>query len=114
MDEATLMMPAEIGRVVALGASNLTRGFATVVSSAQSAWGTRVEVMAALGHGRSYGARSQLVFRALQESSNPACGGWRLTPECRHELSLPTWVTTSSMAFHLSRLSPGSPRPSVV
>jgi hypothetical protein len=59
------MMPAEIGRVVALGASNLTRGFATVVSSAQSAWGTRVEVMAALGHGRSYGARSQLVFRSL-------------------------------------------------
>jgi hypothetical protein len=59
------MMPAEIDRVVALGASNLTRGFATIVSSARSAWGARVEVMAALGHGRSYGARSQLVFRAL-------------------------------------------------
>jgi len=58
-------MPAEICRVVALGASNLTRGFGSVVSSARSAWGGRVEVMAALGHGRSYGARSQLVFRAL-------------------------------------------------
>jgi hypothetical protein len=58
-------MPAEIGRVVALGASNLTRGFATLVSSARSAWGDHVEVMAALGFGRSYGARSRLAFRAL-------------------------------------------------
>lgn len=52
-------------RVVALGASNLTRGFQTVVSGARSAWGPEVEVMAALGHGRSYGAPSRWVFRTL-------------------------------------------------
>lgn len=58
-------MPADIGRVVALGASNLTRGFQAVVSTARAAWGPRVEVLAALGHGRSYGARSRLGFRTL-------------------------------------------------
>jgi hypothetical protein len=54
-----------IGRVIALGASNLTRGFHTVVSAARTSWGPDVEVLAALGHGRSYGARSQFVFRTL-------------------------------------------------
>jgi hypothetical protein len=58
-------MSGDVGRVVALGASNLTRGFQTVVSTARAAWGPRVEVLAALGHGRSYGARSRLVFRSL-------------------------------------------------
>lgn len=58
-------MSGDVGRVVALGASNLTRGFRTVVSTARAAWGPRVEVLAALGHGRSYGARSRFVFRGL-------------------------------------------------
>jgi hypothetical protein len=58
-------MPADVARVVAIGASNLTRGFQTVVSTARAEWGPGVEVLAALGHGRSYGARSQLVFRTL-------------------------------------------------
>jgi hypothetical protein len=58
-------VPDGIGRIVALGASNLTRGFHTVVSTARAAWGPEVEVLAALGHGRSYGARSQFVFRGL-------------------------------------------------
>jgi hypothetical protein len=54
-----------VGRVVALGASNLTRGFQAVVSTARDAWGPDVEVLAALGHGRSYGARSRLLLRSL-------------------------------------------------
>lgn len=58
-------MPADVGRVVALGASNLTRGFQTVVSAARSVWGRDVEVLAALGHGRSYGAPSTFLFRTL-------------------------------------------------
>ena len=58
-------MAGDIGRVVALGASNLTRGFQTVVSTAREAWGPRVEVLAALGHGRSYGAHSRVAFRRL-------------------------------------------------
>ncbi len=52
-------------RIVALGASNLTRGFQTVVSAARGAWGRDVEILAALGHGRSYGAASSLLFRRL-------------------------------------------------
>jgi len=52
-------------RVVALGASNLTRGFQTIVSTARSVWGPDVEVLAALGHGRSYGAASRFIFRTL-------------------------------------------------
>jgi hypothetical protein len=58
-------MSVDVARVVALGASNLTRGFQTVVSAARAAWGPRVEILAALGHGRSYGAHSQVVFRRL-------------------------------------------------
>jgi hypothetical protein len=58
-------MPGEVARVVALGASNLTRGFQTVVSTARSAWGPDVEVVAALGHGRSYGAHSRFAIRTI-------------------------------------------------
>ena len=52
-------------RVIALGASNLTRGLPTVVSTARSAWGPDVQVIAALGHGRSYGASSTFLARRL-------------------------------------------------
>ena len=58
-------MTSQVGRVVALGASNLTRGFQTVVDSARSVWGPGVEVLAALGHGRSYGAPSRFIARTL-------------------------------------------------
>ena len=58
-------MAGDITRVVALGASNLTRGLHTVVSTARTAWGPEVEVLGALGHGRSYGAPSRLVVRTL-------------------------------------------------
>jgi hypothetical protein len=50
---------------VALGASNLTLGFETVLATARSAWGNDVEVMAALGYGRSYGAASTIAMRTL-------------------------------------------------
>ena len=55
----------DVGRVVALGASNLTRGFQTVVATARTAWGPDVEIVAALGHGRSYGGPSQFLVRRL-------------------------------------------------
>ncbi len=58
-------MPNRIARVVALGASNLTRGFQTVVCTARSTWGPKVEVLGALGHGRSYGASSRFIVRSL-------------------------------------------------
>ncbi|HSV91653.1 MAG TPA: hypothetical protein VLH81_01200 [Desulfobacterales bacterium] len=58
-------MSSEVARVVALGASNLTRGLPAVVAAARAAWGPEVQVLAALGHGRSYGARSRVGVRAL-------------------------------------------------
>jgi hypothetical protein len=52
-------------RLIALGASNLTRGFATVVDTSRTVWGEPIEVFAALGHGRSYGIRSSVAMRSL-------------------------------------------------
>lgn len=50
---------------MALGASNLTLGFHTVVSTSRQHWGPDVEVLAALGYGRSYGAPSRVLVRTL-------------------------------------------------
>jgi hypothetical protein len=61
-------------RLIALGASNLTRGFHTVVSTARTTWGPDIEFFAALGHGRSYGTMSSIPFRALPGILD--CGLW--------------------------------------
>lgn len=52
-------------RVIALGASNLTRALYTVVSTARAAWSPDVEFVSALGLGRSYGIRSSVFGRAV-------------------------------------------------
>ncbi len=52
-------------RIVALGASNLTRGFYTLVRTSRERWGADVEILAALGHGRSYGAPSSFIGRTI-------------------------------------------------
>jgi len=61
-------------RLVALGASNLTRGLAAVVAAEREAWGTELEVLAALGLGRSYGAESRVLVRTLPSILD--CGLW--------------------------------------
>ncbi len=58
-------MAGPIARIIALGASNLTRGFPHLVALARNAWGSEVQVVAALGHGRSYGAPSRVLMRTL-------------------------------------------------
>ena len=76
--------PAAEGRhrVVLLGASNLTRGFGTVVRLARERLGAPLELMAALGHGRSYGLESTFVCRTLPPIDR--CGLWeRLRAPCR-------------------------------
>lgn len=77
-DEAT---PAAIDkrgiprrRVVLLGASNLTRGISTVVRLAQLAFDGPLEVLAALGAGRSYGVTSRVLVRELPGIDG--CGIW--------------------------------------
>jgi hypothetical protein len=57
-------------RVILLGASNLTRGIATVVDACQCIWGSPLEIFAALGHGRSYGTRSTVLGRSLPSILN--------------------------------------------
>jgi len=59
------MKPPEIQRVIALGASNLTRGFGSFLVVTSAAWGPELEVFAALGHGRSYGSGSRVLLRVL-------------------------------------------------
>jgi hypothetical protein len=67
-------------RVVALGASNLTRGFRPLVSTARNTWGSDVEILVALGLGRSYGARSRLFIRTLPGILQS--GVWRHLDDC--------------------------------
>lgn len=57
------MLPTR--RVVLLGASNLTRSFATVVETARRTWSEPLEIMCAMGHGRSYGQDSKVLGRKI-------------------------------------------------
>lgn len=79
------MTHAEVARVVAVGASNLTRGFQTVVATAREVWGADIEVLAALGHGRSYASSSTFLVRTLPGILHS--GLWR---ELESRPSIPT------------------------
>ncbi len=78
--EAPHLIPAESDppnrrRAVLLGASNLTRGLPAAVAAARAALGSGpVEVLAAAGHGRSFGAASRAGPRGLPGILD--CGLW--------------------------------------
>ncbi len=77
MAEAQSISPKVIEpprRAILLGASNLTRSLATVVPTAEHVWGSPLEVLAALGHGRSYGMTSRVLGRSLLGIKH--CGLW--------------------------------------
>jgi hypothetical protein len=61
-------------RVVLLGASNLTGAIATVLETARQLWGGPLDVLAALGNGRSYGLRKSWLWRELPGIAG--CGLW--------------------------------------
>jgi hypothetical protein len=61
-------------RVILLGASNLTRSISTVVETACRLWSSPLDILAAFGHGRSYGARHWLLGRELPGIVE--CGLW--------------------------------------
>ena len=61
-------------RIVLLGASNLTRGISTAVETARLTWQEPLAILAALGHGRSYGMASSVVGRQLPGITE--CGLW--------------------------------------
>lgn len=62
------------GRVVLLGASNVARSISTLVETARLACGGPLELMAAFGHGRSYGVPAGVLGRTLPGISR--CGLW--------------------------------------
>src|SRR3990172_7889601 len=65
---------AAVRRVILLGASNLTRAISTVVETAWLGIGGPLEILAALGHGRSYGMNSSVLGRVLP--GIVPCGLW--------------------------------------
>jgi hypothetical protein len=65
MPGAANVPAAATRRIVLLGASNLTLGISTVVETARNIWRQPLDVMAALGHGRSYGGNSCVLGRQL-------------------------------------------------
>ena len=71
---ATGAPPQPTRRVVLLGASNVTNGLSTVVATACQAWGSPLDILAAIGHGRSYGATSSVLGRSLPGILQ--CGLW--------------------------------------
>ena len=52
-------------RVILLGASNLARSLSTVVETCRLVWREPLEIMAAIGHGRSYGQDSSICGRNI-------------------------------------------------
>jgi hypothetical protein len=65
-------------RVILLGASNLVRSFPAIVATAQRTWCEPVEIMAAMGHGRSYGQDSTVLGRKI--SGIFPCSLWQELP----------------------------------
>lgn len=61
-------------RLIALGASNLTRGIARLIAAAELQASGPVEVFAALGHGRSFGLPTRMLGRGLPGIDG--CGLW--------------------------------------
>src|SRR4051794_38173405 len=72
-------------RVILLGASNLTRSFPTVIATAIQTWSEPVEIMAAMGHGRSYGQDSSVFGRKI--SGIFPCALWQ---DLQNRPKLPT------------------------
>jgi len=64
-----------VTRVVLLGASNVTLGFGVISRLLRSGFAGPLEILGALGHGRSYGAWSTMAVRSLP--SIVECGLWR-------------------------------------
>lgn len=62
------------GRLVLLGASNVTLAFPLLIDALRDAPGGPDEIVAAHGHGRSYGTWSRIAVRALPSVAD--CGLW--------------------------------------
>jgi len=72
-------------RVILLGASNLTRSFPTIVAAVRQTWREPIDLMVAMGHGRSYGQDSWVCGRKI--SGIFPCALWR---DLQNRAKLPT------------------------
>lgn len=75
MNGGDLATPGDAAHVVVLGASNVTLGFPRIVAEIRRLFPGRVQIFAAHGHGRSYGAPSWAPFRVLPGLRD--CGLWQ-------------------------------------
>lgn len=93
----TAPTPAEPrARVVVLGASNVARGIATIADVARETFGAPVEILAAMGHGRSYGLKTSIPFRTLP--SILQCGLWQAIFD---RPPIPTWTLLTDIGNDL-------------
>jgi hypothetical protein len=83
-------------RVVLLGASNLVRSISTVVETARQIWREPVEIMAAIGHGRSYGRESTVLGRKI--SGIFPCTLWK---DLQNRRPLPTTALVTDVGNDL-------------
>jgi len=74
MGAMSLSHVAKPSRLVALGASNLTRGLPQLLRVSGAGGAGPLEFLGALGLGRSYGLRSRVLFRSLPSILD--CGLW--------------------------------------
>ena len=84
-------------RVVLLGASNLVRSISTVVETARQIWREPIEIMAAIGHGRSYGQDSSICGRKI--SGIFPCSLWH---ELKNRPNLPTAALVTDIGNDLA------------
>lgn len=83
-------------RVILLGASNLVRSISTVVETARQIWREPIEIMAAIGHGRSYGRDSSILGRKI--SGIFPCLLWE---DLRDRPPLPTFALVTDVGNDL-------------
>lgn len=93
-------------RAVLLGASNLKMGFPRILARLRGAAGGPVEVLAALGHGRSYGMWSRLAW-VRQLPGIVHCGLWE---ELERRPPLPTVAVITDVGNDLLY---GAPVPAI-
>lgn len=72
--ERNVTQPGSRRTVILLGASNLTRGLSIVFETARLRFGSPIDAIASLGHGRSYGSWSRVIVRSLPGILE--CGLW--------------------------------------
>jgi len=89
-------LPLPRQRAILLGASNLTNAFRAILPRIQELRGEAVDVLAALGHGRSYGWRTNVIGRELPSIRD--CGIWA---KWAREIELPTVALVTDLGNDL-------------